>query len=87
MRWPTIASSPGSIIQTPIDKRSPVNRVNLDAGCALAQFLDHAPDVHTSFLVVPGDSQVRHRVGDLGHEDLGPDVREFFEGLGDATAT
>ena len=42
--------------------------------------------VSAACLVIPAHSQVRNRVGDLGHEDLGLDVLEAFEAFRDGAA-
>ena len=86
MRRPTIASSPGCIIQTPITSGFREPGLTSMLGLPSRSFFTISDGLTLTGLRVPADVQVRHRVGDLRHDDLGPDVLEFLEGLGDPVA-
>ena len=87
MRRPTIASSPGSIIQTPMPSSRTRAGGDLDAGRALAELLDHAPRRRRR---ASGSPSVIRRCGTAlaisGTWTSVLDVGEFLEGLGDPAA-
>ena len=80
-RSPTIASSPGSIIHTPMTSCRPEPGDTSMLGLPSRSLPDHLGRRQASRLVIPAHAQVRDRVGDRGHEDLGLDVLEGLQGL------